>query len=96
MGFLKRFSVALILILLCSVSHADQFIVPFSVYPKELQKTFAEEGYKLDLSGNDRTRDSWGFIQSEGSQYKIFTYEPIKDDEFPIFLGIVMKHVRGQ
>jgi len=68
---------------------ADKLIVPFDCYPKEIQSGFAEAGMKLDLSGNDRTRESWGFIVNEGSQFVIYTYKNATPEDFKIIMDII-------
>ena len=61
---------------------ADKLRIPFSCFPKEIQLDFQRKGLKLDLNGNDRTRDSWGFIMNEGNQYVIFTYRSLNNEDF--------------
>ena len=61
---------------------SDEIIVPFTTYPKEIQKRFAEHGYKVDLDGNDRTRESWAFLDNRGSELRICTYVPITQEGF--------------
>ena len=61
-----------------------------SCYPKEVQAKFAETGRKLDLSGNDRTRDSWGFLDNRGGNFVIYTYRPATEADFKAIEEIVL------
>ena len=74
-------------------------MIPFACYPKVVQEEFKKEGFKLDLSANDRTKDSWGFIASEGSNYYIYTYYPIpketRQEIFPILTKIILRSQDG-
>lgn len=63
--------------------------MPFSCYPKEIQKKCAEYGKKLDLSGNDRDENSWGFLVNEGTQFTIYTYESITEEDLELMLEIL-------
>lgn len=76
---------------MCSASLADEIRIPFSCWPKELQQMFLEYNRKLDLSANDRTNNSWGYIASQGSSYSIFTYLPVTEDDFYVIREIVFK-----
>ena len=82
-----------VMLLLCSLSYADSFRIPFSCYPKEVQKDFQIAGYKLDLSPNDRTEESWGFIESRGSHYFIHTYRPAVAQDFEVIQSVAFKEV---
>ena len=73
----------------CSVLHADELQIPFSCYPKQLQSKFSDRGYKLDLSANDRDEKSWGFLESKGSKFSIFTYNPATPKEMSDVMQIV-------
>jgi len=86
-----RILIALLIILYTSCAFADELQIPFSCYPKELQQAFADRGYKVDLSGNDRDADSWGFIVNQGSQFTIYTYRNVTQEEF----GIIMEIING-
>ena len=72
---------------------ADKLIIEFDCYPKELQKLYLETGRKLDMNGNDRTEDSWGFIVNEGQRYIIYTYKPATEDDFNVIKDITFKHI---
>jgi len=79
------------IIFLSITAYADQIELPFSCYPKQVQAKFAEAGYKLDLSANDREEDSWGFIESKGSTFNIFTYRQIDIETLNDIQKIVME-----
>ena len=68
----------------------DELQIASSCYPKQLQSKFIEKGYKLDLSANDRDEKSWGFIESKGSKYSIFTYNPVTSKEMSDVLKLTM------
>ena len=69
----------------------DQLIIPFECNPKQIQKAFKAHGIKLDLSGNDKTKHSWGFLQNEGSRYVIYTYKLIDKKDLELVQQIVME-----
>ena len=81
--------ILLLLFVLISSVFADELRVPFSCWPKDLQTKFAETGRKLDLSANDRTKDSWGYIESKGSQFSLFTYRSVTPEDFEVIQKIV-------
>ena len=90
---MKKIILSLFLIgFLTNIAYAAKLIIPFQCYPKEIQQEFATRGKKLDLGGNDRTRDSWGFIVNEGTQYTIYTYDPISPDDFKLISEIVFSN----
>ena len=78
------------LFLFFSFCNADQLEIPFSCYPKLLQKEFARNKLKLDLDPAKRDKKSWGYLKNEGAGYKIYTYKSITKEE----LGVVLKIVR--
>jgi len=88
---LKKLILIILFCLITTVAFADKFIIPFSIYPKELQAKFKEHNIKLDLSGNDRTEDSFGFIKNEGTSYTIYTYFNATDEEMNLILDILME-----
>jgi hypothetical protein len=54
-----RYIITLLLILITTTAFADKIIIPFDIYPKEIQIDFAQRGLKLDLDRNERTREHW-------------------------------------
>lgn len=79
---MKKVILLILLTTLLSVnSFAEKFTIPFSCYPKEIQKKFEERGMKLDLNGNDKTPESFGFIQNEGREFVIYTYKDLSDED---------------
>jgi len=80
----------IIFLFITAFAYADAFEIPFSVYPKELQAQFAEEGKKLDLSGNDRTKESWGFIENKGTEFIIYTYKSATIEDLNLIKKIIM------
>lgn len=91
---MKKLIFLIVFLLIASNVLADKIMIPFSVYPKEMQKLFAEEGYKLDLDGNDRDVNSWGFLRNEGTQFIIYTYDSITLDELTMIQKVTFKHMR--
>ena len=83
--------ISLMILLFPSFSFSDTVEVPFDCWPKEIQQGFKDNNLKLDLSANDRTEDSWGYLLSEGSSYKIFTYRSITPEQFEIIKTITFK-----
>lgn len=88
---MKRIIFAIVIILNTTLAYCDEIRIPFNCYPKEIQADFAERGLKLDLSGNDRTPESWGFLENKGSSFSIFTYKPIIEKEFELITEIINK-----
>lgn len=86
---MKKLLVLLLLLIpiLCS---ADEFQIPFACYPKQVQQDFALYGYKLDLSGNDRTPDSWGFLENKGDNYIIYTYRAVTKQDLETMRVILL------
>ena len=72
-------------------SYSDELNIPFSCWPQDLKKNFEQSGRKLDLSPAERTEDSWGYIWSEGSTFKIFTYKSATPEDFEVIKNIVFK-----
>jgi len=97
---MKKLILIVSILLVTSFAFADEVQIPFTCYPKEIQKSFAKHGYKLDLSANDRTDEvklwkwiirskSWGFIINKGSSYYICTYKSITPEEFKIITNVI-------
>jgi hypothetical protein len=91
---MKKLFIVLMLLGMCVTAFADEFKVPFSCYPKQLQQDLLAQGLKFDLSANDRKKDSVGFIESRGSSYSIFTYEPATPKQMDIILKVVMSEMQ--
>ncbi len=69
--------------------------VPFSCYPKEVQEAFALNDLKLDLSGNDRTEESWGFIENKGASFVLYSYKPLTQEDFVLLNQILFGNKNG-
>ena len=78
----------LLLFVIISSACSDSFIIPYDCYPKKVKERFAQEGLKLDLNGNDRTKDSWGFLINEGSQFTIYTYHSATKREMALLINL--------
>ena len=87
---MKKLILTILFCLITSITFSDEFKIPFSCYPKQVQSKFKEHKLKLDLSGNNRTEDSWGFIQNKGTMFTIFTYSNITAEEMDLMLTILM------
>lgn len=89
---MRILAIAVLVMMTASLSFADQLELPFECYPKSIQEKFAKHGKKLDLSGNDKTPDSWGFLENKGSKYVIYTYKPLEiPDEIDLVQKIIME-----
>ncbi len=86
---MKRLFLFLISSVLIFSVHADKMIIPFDCYPRKIQNEFAKYGLKLDLYGEERTPDSWGFIVNEGTQFIIYTYKSATPRDFNIIMNVV-------
>jgi len=86
---MKKLIVFIALFFVTTIAFCDSVEIIFDCYPKEIQEGFAKRGYKVDLSANDRTDGSWGFVESKGSHYYIHTYFPIEPEEFSMITEVV-------
>ena len=84
-----RYFICLLILLMTPFAMADELIIPFPCYPLNLQKLFLEQGRKLDLSGIDRTKDSWGFIENRGGEFKLFSYYSVTKEDFKMIDNII-------
>lgn len=80
--------------ILCSIVFADTIQIPFSCYPKDIQAKFEKVNKKVDLSANDRTEDSWAFINSKGTSYDIVTYAPVTLEELELIKKTIMPEAK--
>jgi hypothetical protein len=80
----------LVTFLFVSISLADTIQIPLQCYPKNIQQKFAKVNKKLDLSANDREKDSWAFIRSNGTNYDICTYAPVTMQELELIQKVVL------
>jgi len=83
--------ILLILLLWVGVASADILKIPIDCWPLELQQKFKESGRKLDLSANERTEDSWGFLVSKGTSFELVTYQSTTDEDFSFIQKIVFE-----
>ncbi len=88
---MRKLCFGLIALIIVATCLADEIQVPMACYPKKLQEKFTAKGYKLDLSANDRDEKSWGFIESRGAMYKIFTYKQVTPEELNDIQAIAME-----
>ena len=86
---MRIFIIGLIL-LITTLSYADEISVPFACYPKKVQEVFALNNLKLDLSGNDRTPESWGFIENKGTSFTLYSYKTLTKDELKRIENIIL------
>ncbi len=84
-----KICLVLLILLLPLTCFSDTFKIPFSCYPKKVQAEFAKYDIKLDLDGNDRTEDSWGFIKNQGTVYIIYTYRITTNKDLKIIYEIL-------
>ena len=88
---MKKIIIAILLLFICQIALADKLELMFECYPKEIQAKFKKAGIKLDLNGNDRTPNSWGFLENQGSRYNIYTYKPITPEGLIQVQKIIME-----
>lgn len=93
---MKKIALIIILMLIAGYAIADEIICPFTTYPREVQKRFAEHGYKVDLDGNDRTPESWAFLDNRGSELRICTYQPITKKGFDTITKVLFRRNDGK
>jgi len=87
--------VLLLIIILAPKCYCDQLQLPFSCYPKDLQQGFARRGIKLDIDSNNRTKESWGFLENKGTYYILVTYKPVTDKDFDV-IDAVTEEIRRE
>ena len=85
-------TLGLIIFFTCNNGYADKVRIPFSCFPKELSVQFKEAGLSVDVKAEDRTKDSWGFIKSEGNEYTIFTYDTVSTEELELIKQVAFEH----
>ena len=93
---MKKIILTAVFILLTSILFADVIKIPFSCFPKQLQKEFKKNHIKLDLSGNDRTKDSFGFINNLGTNFEIITYKSITIEELELIKKITFDTIKEE
>lgn len=76
-------------------AYSDKVSIPFDTYLKLMQVEFYERGYKLDLDGNNRTKESWGFIENRGNKFNIYTYKPITVEELEMIKEVTWEIKNG-
>lgn len=91
MKILKVLIYIAIIIIVAWSCFADEVQIPFSCYPKEIQAKFLKAGKQLDLNGDDRKEDSWGFIENKGTHYNIITYKQITPEDLQEIQKIIME-----
>ena len=89
---MRKIFIIIAILLITTSCFSDEIQVPFSVYPKKLQARFLEKGYKLDLNANDREENSWGFLESRGAKFSIFTYRQVTPQELNDIQKIIMEN----
>lgn len=90
-GRFMKLIFTIIISLLPLVALADVYSIPWECYPKQIQQEFEENDLKLDLDRNDRTLNSWGFLENRGAEYIIYTYRSLTRAERKSFLNIINK-----
>jgi hypothetical protein len=85
---MKKLLAFVLFLCVSSIAYADKIIIPGSCYPKKIQKEFKNRGIKLDLSGNDRTKESWGFLVNEGSEFTIYTYKGATEEDLNLVYDV--------
>lgn len=86
---MKRFIILILLLVISGSAMADKFMVPHSCYPQKIVRKFAEYGLKLELSGEYRDKDSWGYLINEGNKFTIYTYYSVTEEERLMLLEIL-------
>jgi len=81
--------IIIIILMLATTCFADTLQIPFSVYPKKIQREFKKIEVRLDLNPNDRTERSWGFLENKGTSFNIITYKPVNAEDFPVIQEII-------
>ncbi len=92
---MKKIIFIILLLVVCNFAFADKLQIDFQCYPKELQAVFAKYGYKLDLRAEDRDKDSWAFLRSEGAKYYILTYYSVTEEDFNIVTKVTWEVLEG-
>lgn len=88
---MKLAIVIMIMLLACGAAFADRIEIPFECYPKKVQSALLAKGFKVDLNGSDRSEDSWGLLENEGTRFSIITYRPITMKELQTVKEAILK-----
>lgn len=94
----KLYLSGVITVLILSVMNTcfpDSVQFPFPCYPVRLQNEFKESGIKLDLSGNDRTPESWGFLENKGAEFIIHTYKAVSTKDLETMRELIWRHLKN-
>lgn len=82
----------LITFFLCvSIGYADTIMIPFQCDSKKIQAKFKKVGIKLEINGDNKHKDSWGFIDNKGTYYNIVTYNQVSIEELNNITKLVME-----
>ena len=74
--------------------YADNIIIPFSCFPKQIQEKFLKHNVKLELNGEIRQKDTFGFIKNNGNSYEIVTYKPVTNEELEMIKNIIFEDLK--
>lgn len=89
-----RFVIGLIFLFFITIitnCYADNIIIPFECYPKQIQTKFLKHNIKLELNGETREQDTFGFIRNNGSNYEIVTYKPVTNEQLELIKNIIFE-----
>jgi hypothetical protein len=86
---IMRILLIILICLMANIAVADEFRIPISCYPIDLQRKFEERGRKLDLITDRRTPESWGYLLNRGSAFTIFTYRSATKEDLELILEII-------
>jgi len=78
-----------LLLMCCVLAYADELQIPLPCYPKQVQQFFLDRGYKVELNGNERDKDTWGFIENKGTSFTVVSYYPITDKDLQVIQELV-------
>lgn len=88
---MKKIFIAIVLLFMIGTASADELKIPLSCWPKDLQVEFSKSGRKLDLTPTERTKDSWGYVQSYGNKFSLFTYHSATQEDFTFIQTLVFE-----
>ena len=86
---MKTVIIAIIFLFITTFVFSDEIEFPFTCNVTKAQEVFKLNGMKLDLSGNEKTDDSWGYIESRGSKFILYSYKTLTREELQLIENIV-------
>lgn len=83
---IRGFGFALILLMGCSFSFADEIQIPFAIHVDQFKKDAKEAGFDL--------YDGDGFVENKGGRFVVYTYKTISFENLRLLKELTWKNLR--